>query len=138
MDEARERQLAEALADHMDGKARGADATITLFPELAGELASLDEIERAIEPDAALPERLSGHRILAEIGAGGMGRVFLAMDEALGRKVAIKTLAARQFGADSRCRATSRQLSALRHSRSWLHRARRCHPGRDGDDQRWR
>ena len=45
-----------------------------------------------------MPERLSGHKIVSEIGAGGMGRVLLAMDEALGRKVAIKTLAPRYAG----------------------------------------
>jgi hypothetical protein len=115
MDEARERQLAEALAHLMDGEhiakplpARraprpGSDpspggvpsgpgagsskygdaATLSQFPELAGELDALAEIDRAIEPDLALPERLSGHKILAEIGAGGMGQVLLAQDEAI-------------------------------------------------------
>ena len=75
MDEAREQQLAEALAHLMDGEARGDASTLSRFPELAGELDALAEIERAVEPDLALPERLSGHKILAEIGAGGMGRV---------------------------------------------------------------
>ena len=42
-----------------------------------------------------LPERLSGHKILREIGAGGMGRVLLAQDEGLNRKIAIKILSAR-------------------------------------------
>jgi serine/threonine-protein kinase len=88
MDEARERQLAQALADLLDGKARADASTLTRFPELAGELDALAEIDRAIEPDAALPERLSGHKVLGEIGAGGMGQVLLARDEALGRRLA--------------------------------------------------
>ena len=92
----RERQLAEALADLLDRRAE-ASTTRTLFPELEPELVALAELDRALEEGGAapLPERLSGHTIVGEIGAGGMGRVFLAMDEALGRKVAIKTLAPR-------------------------------------------
>ena len=85
MDETRERQLAEALARLIDGEAPRDHSTLAQFPELAGELDALAEIDRAMEPDAALPERLSGHKVLAEIGSGGMGRVLLARDEALGR-----------------------------------------------------
>ena len=42
----------------------------------------------------ALPPgtRLSGYEILAQIGEGGMGRVYAATDPRLGRQVAIKTL----------------------------------------------
>jgi serine/threonine protein kinase len=88
--ESRETELARHLADILDQKeARGP------VPELSAELETLDDIGSVLEPDAAIPSRLSGHRVLEEIGAGGMGRVFLAKDEALGRKVAIKTLAAR-------------------------------------------
>jgi serine/threonine protein kinase len=47
------------------------------------------------EQKPELPARLSGHKILSEIGSGGMGRVFLAVDERLGRKVAIKELSPR-------------------------------------------
>jgi serine/threonine protein kinase len=98
MDTDREKQLAEALADLMDRTQPFGEAAPAQFPELAGELGALAEISRAIEPEAALPGRLSGHRILSEIGSGGMGRVLLAQDEALGRKVAIKTLAPRYAG----------------------------------------
>jgi len=89
MQDERELRLAQSFAEILDGGARGDDT-----PELAGELAALAEIDRALDP-AALPDRLSGHKIVAEIGSGGMGRVLLAMDESLGRKVAIKTLAPR-------------------------------------------
>ena len=92
--EDQERRLAEQLADLLDHKATVSMNARASHPELAGELDALAAIDRAMEP-GALPERLSGHKILVEIGSGGMGRVLLAMDEALGRKVAIKTLAGR-------------------------------------------
>ena len=88
-DSDREQQLAEAFADILDGK-----STASIPAELAAEWSTLAEIDRAVDP-AALPDKLSGHKILAEIGSGVMGRVLLAIDDALGRKVAIKTLAAR-------------------------------------------
>ena len=116
MDEDREKQLAEAFADLLD---RRADAsTGTLFPELRAELDALSEIDRALAPVAPPPERLSGHKIVAEIGSGGMGRVLLAMDEALGRKVSIKTLATR-YGDDpilrSRFMVEARAMARVNH-----------------------
>src|SRR5262245_19971445 len=77
-----------------------------LDPELREQLLALDEIETALLPGETphetmapeLPERPSGYKILGLIGAGGMGRVLLAFDEKLGRKVAVKTLSPRYAG----------------------------------------
>ena len=39
-----------------------------------------------------IPNRIGAYRVLRELGHGGMGTVFLAMDDALSRQVAIKVL----------------------------------------------
>src|SRR5580658_10510778 len=62
--------------------------------------------------------RVSHYRILSTLGAGGMGRVYLAEDARLGRKVALKTLApGRIHGARalSRFEQEARAASALNH-----------------------
>lgn len=111
----RERLVAEAVARFVDQQARGEPVNIgefcRLHPDLADELRGLletlteiDRISEVEEPPAEeetkgdLPERLSGHKIIGEVGSGGMGRVLLAFDEGLNRKVAIKTLSSRYQG----------------------------------------
>jgi len=105
----KERDLAEALAAYVDRLSHEEEVDIDEFckgtPELAKELRPLLEslkemdgpnssflTEPASETTEELPDKLSGHKILGEIGAGGMGRVLLGLDERLGRRVAIKTL----------------------------------------------
>ncbi len=99
MDEEREKQVAGALARFLDGDAEAKRETLDdTFPELGPELDALALIDEALEPPEPAPSQLSGHKILYEIGSGGMGRVYLAEDEGLGRKVAIKTLHPRYAG----------------------------------------
>jgi Protein kinase domain len=108
----REQRVAEAVARFLDLQSRGEAVNIedycrehaALMPDLREQLEVTQGIEEMLtdqgiqpsgEPEEELPERLSGHKILGEIGRGGMGRVLLAFDEALDRKVAIKVLGER-------------------------------------------
>src|SRR6516164_3720490 len=100
---ARESAIAVALAEFLDRTTREEFVDVEAFcrerPGLEEDLRPLSEMdpktETGSEQQDPLPERLSGHKILGEIGAGGMGRVLLAQDEGLNRKIAVKVLSAR-------------------------------------------
>lgn len=68
---------------------------------------------RALEAGA----RLAGYRLITPIGSGGMGRVFLAHDDALDRKVALKVLPPEDADDEARARflRESRALARVDH-----------------------
>jgi serine/threonine protein kinase len=103
----------EALAalfveQHRRGEAPSVEEYAFEHPELAAQIRELfptiAALERAragheraeegrLPPSAAKLERLGDFRIVREVGRGGMGIVYEAMQESLGRRVAVKVLA---------------------------------------------
>ncbi|HXG92147.1 MAG TPA: protein kinase [Blastocatellia bacterium] len=70
------------------------------------------------QPQFAAGDTIGHYRIINAIGRGGMGEVYLAQDERLGRKVALKLLPADVTGDQSRMRRfqqEARAASALNH-----------------------
>ncbi len=127
----REQLLANLVARYADSRLRGeaedpesyCRAYPDLEPELRAQIEALDELDtmllpEEISPPAEMPDQLSGMRIVGEIGRGGMGRVLLADDERLGRKVAVKTLNPR-YADNARLRSRfmseARALARLSH-----------------------
>jgi eukaryotic-like serine/threonine-protein kinase len=98
--------LEEFLEQSRQGGSPSVEAYAERYPELADEIRELFPAAVALEdlksetepvpcsagPYASPPERLGDFRIIREIGRGGMGVVYEAEQESLGRRVALKIL----------------------------------------------
>lgn len=78
-----------------------------------------DSTDQKLEPQPGLPfERLGEFRLIERIGEGGMGEVFLAVQESLGRQVALKVIRPDRmssFEAQARFKREVEAVSELRH-----------------------
>jgi serine/threonine protein kinase len=139
---ANQRELVEKLAEEFVERYRRGDRPslgeyMAAYPEHAEEirevfpaLVMIEELAPGEDSPAATgpasidaqpspPERVGGYRILREIGRGGMGIVYEAEHEALGRRVALKVLSTRAAGDTSglaRFRREARTAAQLHHS----------------------
>ena len=69
-------------------------------------------LENGTGRSARVPERLGDYLLLRRIGSGGMGVVYEAIQESLGRHVALKTLPSHQLGDATRLERFRREARA--------------------------
>lgn len=117
----------EFLSRRHAGEAPSLSEYCRRHPELEAEirelfptLALLEELKPQDDGgDLPIPDRIGGYRILSVIGQGGMGLVYEAEHESLGRRVALKVIA-QQLTQDQRARARflleARAIANLHHT----------------------
>lgn len=109
------------LLDLLDGDASGivaASPASRVGDSAADGAADRDADRDAQEPHWTPGSRVGHYVVVAELGRGGMGVVFLAEDERLGRRVALKALPhaiARRPGLRERLRREARAAATIAH-----------------------
>jgi WD40 repeat protein/serine/threonine protein kinase len=121
------RELVALCLDRIESEGSGAiEAVCREHPEDAAAirerlqvLARSGLLERPAPPDpASVPEKLGDFRLLRKLGEGGMGVVYLALQESLKREVALKLVRPDQLwfsGARERFRREVDAIARLQH-----------------------
>lgn len=100
------------------------DALCREHPSFASRLQSRMRVLRnagllpEAPPDAAFPDKLGDFKLVASLGGGGMGVVYRALQESLGREVALKLIRPEQLyfpGARERFRREVETVARLQH-----------------------
>lgn len=105
------------------GQTPNQDEVLARHPELTVELqrffATQDRVREMTEPlrpeAAFMPRRFGDYQVLEEIGRGGMGVVYRARQESLGREVAVKILLGGAPARQGRLRQEAEVLARLDH-----------------------
>ena len=121
--------LARTDADPDADLKREALALVEAEPR-AGMTGKLREIAEQLAPCDPVNLRLGPYRLIAEIGSGGMGTVFVAerVDENFDQRVAIKLLRGIPTRESTERMRRERQiLAGLQHPRELIHRTSRKH-----------
>jgi len=112
-----------SLVEYTDRHPELADRIREVFPALVmiEEIGSVGGVLAPPAPDrpGTMPDRLGDYRLLREIGRGGMGIVYEAVQESLGRHVALKVLPAATAGRElflERFRREAQALARLHHT----------------------
>jgi hypothetical protein len=115
--------LDAALEALQNGRPFDREALLARHPALASALAALDQLFATTSPGAGLsgplpvaqPQHIGPYLIERELGAGGFGRVYLAFDPDVKRRVAIKVLQIDQPEALARFQREAHATGRLRH-----------------------
>lgn len=91
------------------------DPTLRAEDSADGESARPVEHLRPSGQTPPPPEHLGRYRLLHRLGQGGMGLVFAAEDESLGRRIAVKMIAAVDESSRERFRREARAAAAVNH-----------------------